>query len=39
MDQDKLVYNVDSFTLKQFSGNMVIFALFHLVLIVFDRFI
>ena len=39
MDQDKLIYNVDSFQLKQFSGDMVIVAFIHLFLIVFDRFI
>ncbi len=39
MEQDKMVYNVDAFKLKQFSGNMVIFAFIHVFLVVFDRFL
>ena len=39
MEQDKMVYNVDTFTLKQFSGNTVIFAFIHVFLLVFDRFL
>ncbi len=39
MEQDKMVYNVDTFKLKQFSGNQVIFAFIHVFLLVFDRFI
>ena len=39
MEQDKMVYNVDTFKLKQFSGNTVIFAFIHVFLLVFDRFL
>ena len=39
MERDKMVYNVDTFKLKQFSGNTVIFAFIHVFLIVFDRFL
>ena len=39
MEKDKMVYNVDAFKLKQFSGNTVIFAFIHVFLIVFDRFL
>jgi hypothetical protein len=39
MEQDKLVYNVVTFKLKQFSGNTVIFAFIHVFLLVFDRFL
>ena len=34
-----MVYNVDTFKLKQFSGNTVIFAFIHVFLLVFDRFL
>ena len=39
MEKDKMVYNVDAFKLKQFSGNTVIFAFIHVFLIVFDRYL
>ena len=39
MEQDKMVYNVDTFKVKQFSGNTVIFAFLHVFLLVFDRFL
>ena len=39
MEQDKMVYNVDTFKLKQFSVNTVIFAFIHVFLLVFDRFL
>ena len=39
MEKDKMVYNLDTFKLKQFSGNTVIFAFLHVFLIVFDRFL
>ena len=39
MEQDKMVYNVDTFKVKQFSGNTVIFAFIHVFLLVFDRFL
>ena len=39
MEKDKMVYNVDAFKLKQFSGHTVIFAFIHVFLIVFDRFL
>ena len=34
-----MVYNVDSFKVKQFSGNTIIFAFIHVFLLVFDRFL
>ena len=39
MEKDKMVYNLDTFKLKQFSGNTVIFAFIHVFLLVFDRFL
>jgi hypothetical protein len=39
MEQDKMVYNVDTFKLKQFSVNTVIFAFVHVFLLVLDRFL
>ena len=39
MEQDKMIYNVDAFKVKQFSGNTVIFAFIHVFLLVFDRFL
>ena len=39
MEQDKLVIDLETFQMKQFSGKMVMFAFVHLLLIVFDRFI
>ena len=39
MEKDTMVYNVDVFQLKRFSGNMVIFAFIHVFLLVFDRYI
>ena len=39
MEKDKMVYNVDAFKLKQFSGHTVIFAFIHVFLIVLDRFL
>ena len=39
MEKDSLIYNVDSFKLKQFSGKLVIFAFIHVFILVFDRFI
>ena len=39
MEKDSLVYNVNSFKVKKFSGKMVIFAFIHVFILVFDRFI
>ena len=39
MERDSIIYNADAFKLKQFSGNMVIFAFIHVFIIVFDRFL
>ena len=39
MEKEQQVFNISILSLKQFSGNMAIFAFFHVFLIVFDRFI
>ena len=39
MEKEQEVFNVNILSLKQFSGNMAIFAFLHVFLIVFDRFI
>ena len=39
MERDSIVYNASAFKLKQFSGNMVIFAFIHVFILVFDRFL
>ena len=39
MERDSIIYNADAFKLKQFSGNMVIFAFIQVFIIVFDRFL
>ena len=39
MEQDSIIYNANVFKLKQFSGNMVIFAFIHIFLLTFDRFL
>ena len=39
LEQDSIIYNANVFKLKQFSGNMVIFAFIHVFLLTFDRFL
>ena len=39
MEQDSIIYNANVFKLKQFSGNMVIFAFIHVFILTFDRFL
>ena len=39
MEQDSIIYNSNVFQVKQFSANMVIFALIHVFLLTFDRFL
>ena len=39
MERDSIIYNASAFKLKQFSGNMVIFAFIHVFILVFDRFL
>ena len=39
MEQDKMIYNVDAFKVKQFSGHTVIFSFIHVFLLVLDRFL
>ena len=39
MEQDSIVYNANVLKLKQFSGNMVIFAFIHVFILTFDRFL
>ena len=39
MEQDKLIIDLETFQVNQFSGKMVLFAFIHLLLLVFDRFI
>ena len=39
LEQDSIIYNANVFKLKQFSGNMVIFAFIHIFLLTFDRFL
>ena len=39
MERDSIIYNASVFKLKQFSGNMVIFAFIHVFILVIDRFI
>ena len=39
MEQDSIIYNKNVFKLKQFSGNMVIFAFIHVFILTFDRFL
>ena len=39
MEQDKLIIDLETFQVNQFSGKMVLFAFVHLLLLVFDRFI
>ena len=39
MEQDSIIYNSNVFQLKQFSGNMVIFAFIHVFILTCDRFL
>ena len=39
LEQDSIIYNANVFKLKQFSGNMVIFAFVHVFILTFDRFL
>ena len=39
MERDSIIYNASAFKLKQFSGNMVIFAFIHVFILVFERFL
>ena len=39
MEQDSIIYNANVFKVKEFSGNMVIFAFIHVFIITFDRFL
>ena len=39
MERDSIIYNASVFKIKQFSGNMVIFAFIHIIILVFDRFL
>ena len=39
MERDQEIFNLNIFSLKQFSGHMALCAFVHVVLIVFDRFI
>ena len=39
MEKDSIIYNASAFKLKQFSGNMVIFAFIHVFILVIDRYL